>query len=95
MGTRSRYKFTMNKYKELELGAFYSFGPPEKGYRLFQFIKVTKLGYNFLDVETNCCVLRRHIYRTKASRKLGENFFSIGCVMHELRKVENYEGCHA
>lgn len=34
-----------------------------------KFIKVTPKGFNFLNVETNKCILKRHVYDPNWSRK--------------------------
>ena len=33
--------------------------------RTVKFIKVTAKGYNFLDLKTNTCVLKNHLYKNK------------------------------
>lgn len=33
--------------------------------KLVKLIKVTKKGYNFLDINTNICILKHHLYVSK------------------------------
>ena len=40
-----------------------------------KFIKVTRCGYNFLNLETNKCILNRHLYPSKKIDPVGEMFF--------------------
>jgi hypothetical protein len=39
------------------------------------FIKVTKLGYNFLDLKTNKCLLKQHIYISKCPNHVGKDLW--------------------
>ena len=49
--------------RELVLGEFYCFSWwGSHTSRRCKFIKVTRKGFNFLDVETNQCILKTHIY---------------------------------
>lgn len=49
---------------EYELGATYKYWN-----KLYRFIKSTHTGYNFLNLETNKCLLRRAMYPIKDSAK--------------------------
>ena len=50
--------------KRCKLGHYYLVnGIPGK------FIKVTRKGFNFLDENSNCCLLRKHVYSQKFSHK--------------------------
>ena len=40
-----------------------------------KFIKVTKCGYNFLDIAKNKCVRNHHLYPSKKLDPMGEMFF--------------------
>lgn len=44
------------------LGEHYHIGSYEKECK---FIKVTPKGYNLLNIKTNKCILKRHIYKVK------------------------------
>lgn len=48
----------------LQLGREYNFRWPFSPHwkRRVKFIQVTPKGYNFLDLETNKCILRKHLY---------------------------------
>ena len=35
-----------------------------------KFIKVTKCGYNLLDIDTNKCILKQHLYPAKLDGKV-------------------------
>ena len=51
--------------KDLELGCLYHVYYPTKKPVVHKFIKVTKKGYNFLNIETNKCILKQHLYESK------------------------------
>ena len=42
-----------------------------------KFIQPTKRGFNFLNIETNKCVLRQHLYQSKCENHLSETWFFI------------------
>jgi hypothetical protein len=52
--------------RQFKLGKYYAiwyspFGKP----RICKFIQPTKCGFNFLDLNTNKCILKQHIYPSK------------------------------
>lgn len=54
----------------LELGKFYTIkynGLYSKKHTVVQFIKPTKKGFNFLNLNTHKCILKHHIYPCKKS----------------------------
>jgi len=67
------------KLIELKLGETYviNWGEENKPPRIIcKFIKVTRCGYNFLDLNTNSCILRHHLYPSKyPEHKLNSIFF--------------------
>lgn len=50
------------EFRTFELGRNYSYHN-----RIVKFIKVTEKGFNFLDIETSKCILKRHLYSKKYS----------------------------
>lgn len=46
-----------------------------------KFIKVTAKGYNFLDIETNKCIFKRHFYIWKDGKM----------IMHKSLRITNFE----
>ena len=67
--------------KKLKLGETYRvYFPWGKTYKC-KFIQPTKCGYNFLDMDTNKCILKRHLYPSKAeNHKSGDWFFIIDII---------------
>lgn len=69
----------------LDLGKEYliHFGPfPNvKHIRKVKFIKTTAKGYNFLDIETNKCILKRHLYKWNNDK----------IVLHKSLKITSFE----
>ncbi len=61
---------------KLEIGKHYvlyfSLGNGAKYKMLCKFIQVTKCGFNFLNLDTNKCVLKHHLYKIKKNT----NYFS-------------------
>ena len=53
--------------RSFKLGSLYE----EKNYpyRLVRFIKVTRKGYNLLDIKTNKCILSHHLYSKEFAHK--------------------------
>lgn len=54
-------------FRTFKLGSLYETDTYPR--RIVRFIKVTRKGYNLLDVETNKCILRYHLYCPKFSHK--------------------------
>jgi len=52
--------------RSFKLGSLYEIKYP---YRLVRFIKVTRKGYNLLDIKTNKCILSHHLYSKEFSHK--------------------------
>ena len=52
--------------RSFKLGSLYEINYP---YRLVKFIKVTRKGYNLLDIMTNKCILNHHIYSKEFAHK--------------------------
>jgi hypothetical protein len=54
-------------FRSFKLGSLYeSYLYPG---RILKFIKVTRKGYNLLDIETNKCILNQHLYSRDFSNK--------------------------
>lgn len=61
-----------------ELGSNYQIKFPAGNFVNVRFIKVTPCGYNFLNLETNKCLLKRHLYKDKwKSKNLCISLFQI------------------
>jgi hypothetical protein len=56
----------------LELGEHYHI-LTWRGVVICQFIKVTKCGFNFLNIDTSKCILYRHLYPSKTNGKFFVN----------------------
>ena len=69
-------------YEDLKLGTIYrvyweNFGWGKCRFYTAKFIKVTPKGYNFLDLETNKCILKQHLYRNKRGIFFKNSIFKI------------------
>lgn len=42
-----------------------------------KFIQPTKCGFNFLNLDTNKCILKHHLYLSKCENHLSEDWFWI------------------
>lgn len=70
--------------KKIELGKDYLvWFHPKRKFRC-RFIQPTKCGYNFLNLNTHKCILRRHLYPSKCENHSSGNWF--WC--HELINIE-------
>lgn len=71
----------MNKFdripRKLELGKDYLVYYTYKKKMNCRFIQPTKCGFNFLDLETNKCILPKHLYPSKCKNHLTEKWFWI------------------
>jgi len=47
-------------FRTFKLGSIYETDTYPR--RIVKFIKVTRKGYNLLDIETNKCILKHHLY---------------------------------
>lgn len=75
-----------------KLGDTYVSYPNSKYPREFRVIKVTPCGYNLLDVNTDKCVLKRHMYPSKKIHPVDGSFasfvdMSILCMVARSLKV--------
>ena len=52
-----------------------------------RFIKITKTGYNFLNLKTNKCIFKKHFYKSKCENHLSEDWFFI----YDGIKITKYE----
>ena len=64
-----RGHITLSKQK-LSLGLLYSMTSKYQHTITVKFIKVTKTGYNFLNIETNKCVCKYHLYPFKKNKDM-------------------------
>lgn len=62
------YGLKFVNFDKLDLGKEYlvHFNWNMKGARRCKLIKVTAKGYNFLDIERNKCILKKHLYVNKS-----------------------------
>lgn len=63
--------------RKFKLGAEYTFSYGYNTSYSCKFIQVTQKGYNFLNLETNKCMLRHHLYLSKYENHLSEDWFWI------------------
>ncbi len=56
---------TQVKFQTLKLGSNYCISVNGRYLVMCKFIKVTKCGYNLLNVKSNKCILKRHLYQAK------------------------------
>jgi|LakMenEpi03Aug12_release.lakeMendotaPanAssembly.Ray.scaffolds.fasta_scaffold2079019_2 hypothetical protein len=73
------------KTVKLILGDNYQVGWSVNKMSTCKFIKVTSKGYNFLDIETNKCILKHHLYASKYENNKNGNLF----IINELLKITN------
>lgn len=59
----------------LELGKYYIVGFSYNTQIICKFIQTTKCGFNFLNVETNKCLLKHHLYPSKCDNHLSGDWF--------------------
>jgi len=80
--------FTNNirRPRKLYLGQDYIMSWPYKKYMLCRFIQPTNKGYNFLNLETNKCILPRHLY---PSKKFPENFWVNSLLSIDIYNPDN------
>ena len=63
--------------KKLKLGAKYLVRFSYRNYIPCKFIQPTRCGFNFLNLKTNKCILRRHLYRSKYEDFSNDTWFFI------------------
>lgn len=63
--------------RKFEIGKNYRFSYGYGRNYKCKFIQVTPRGYNFLNLETNRCMLRQHLYLSKCENHLSEEWFWI------------------
>lgn len=80
-------------FRSFKLGALYQ----TLYNKVVKFIKVTPKGYNLLDIETNKCIMRHHLYsRDFSYKEIPENVTKLhnvairnGLIFKELKNVED------
>lgn len=70
----------------LELGKMYFLSFNGGHFIYCKFIQPTRCGYNFLNVKTNKCILRQHLYPSKKIDPIGEMFFVSKKIMIHKKK---------
>jgi hypothetical protein len=75
---RCKGEYIPRKLKKIKLGEYYIlwWGTSNK-VKICKFIKTTKLGYNFLNIDTNTCILKRPIYPSKKEEHSSGDVFWI------------------
>lgn len=75
MYTKSRFPHDFSRY-QCELGEKFSYTSPRtKKTTTVKFIKITRKGFNFLNLETNKCVFTKPVYDKDFSNKpIDSNF---------------------
>ncbi len=68
--------------KKLKLGKHYVIWFGYNNKMMCKFIQPTKCGFNFLNLDTNKCILRQHIYPSKYENHLSGDWFWINERMH-------------
>lgn len=80
----------------LELGERYSIVYGGRGKFInVKLIQVTPFGYNFLDEETNRCILKQHLYvplKIREKYNTNKKFFLISDKLFLCKKVEGVNG---
>lgn len=56
-----------------------------------KFIKVTEKGYNFLDVRTNTCILKQHLYRSKKPYHQERLTFFVNAKLNTIPSYEQFQ----
>lgn len=74
------------KVVRLELGEMYIVSWMGNNPIRCKFIQPTRCGYNFLNIKTNKCILKQHLYPSKKIDPIGEMFF----VSNKLR-IHKYD----
>ena len=68
--------------RKLKLGEDYKVFWSIEAITVYKFIQITEYGYNFLDMETNKCLLKHHLYSSKKDNHKSGDWFWIN---HKLR----------
>ena len=63
--------------KKLKLGKHYVIWFGFQNKMMCKFIQPTKCGFNFLNLDTNKCILRQHLYPSKCENHLSGDWFWI------------------
>ncbi len=69
------------KFIRIELGCDYEVRFTYWSHGICRFIKTTKCGYNFLNLETSKCVFNRHLYPSKYDNHKSGDWF---CVNNDM-----------
>lgn len=72
-----RHYMHTRKLIELELGKHYVVFWNYRNKQVCKFIQPTKCGFNFLNLDTDKCILKNHLYRSKYERHMGGNWFFV------------------
>lgn len=80
------------KFIKLELGSDYSvgFGVYDRHIVDCKFIQVTEKGFNLLNLKTNKCILKRHLYISKYSQHQDGTWFCIDVSVRVI-KISKFE----
>lgn len=86
--TKEQYLNLPRRPKKLFLGEEFIVSIGAVKPRHCRFIKVTEKGYNFLNLKTNVCILKNHLYQSKAANHIEGNWFFIRTNIN-LEKIIN------
>ncbi|MFT6125773.1 MAG: hypothetical protein ACJAVA_000214 [Flavobacteriaceae bacterium] len=73
--------------RRLDLGIHYIVKFQWGNTMLCKFIQPTKCGFNFLNIKTNKCILRQHLYPSKCENHIGEDWFFVNETF-EIKKIK-------
>ena len=82
---KGKHKFELGKYYLLQYGINAYIG---------KLIKVTKCGYNFLNEETNCCLLKTHLYIPKKYKSNKDLTFLLFGHITQIEEINKSEFLH-
>ncbi len=68
--------------KKLKLGKHYVVSWHYNNKTICKFIQVTKCGYNFLNLDTNKCILKNHVYLSTCEKHSDDTYFWINKNMY-------------
>lgn len=68
--------------KKLKLGKHYVVWFNYKNKMMCKFIQPTKCGFNFLNLDTNKCIIKHHLYPIKYEKYLSGDWFFVNQNMH-------------
>ena len=74
--------------KQLNFGSHYIVYYNYNNKMTCKFIQPTRCGFNFLDLNTNKCILKQHLYPSKCENHLSEDWFWINEYLN-IERIDN------